>query len=88
LEKENRIKAYCANTDVRNIVSLSDIEEKEFQGIPLEEDEAKAIQLFRDYRLAKLSKKVGSDEKFNERFEYFQALSNLVDYRDWLNKKF
>lgn len=88
MEKEGRLKSYCAKKDVKNIISFSDLEEKEYNGVPLNEKEEEAIELFRNYRLSKLSKKKNSEKSFNERFEYFQALSNLVDYRDWINKKF
>ena len=87
MEKEDKIREYSAKADLDKIVSINDIEEKEFQGIPLSEDEDNAIRQFRDYRLKKLKKKLDSEEKFHERFEYLQAVSYLIDYRDFLAGK-
>ena len=86
MEKEDKIREYSSKADLDQIISINDIEEKEFQGIPLSQDESDAIQRFRNYRLEKL-KKLNSEEKFHERFEYLQAVSYLVDYRDFLKGK-
>lgn len=87
MEKEDKIKAYSSKADLNKIVSINDLEEKEFQGLPLSEDENDAIRRFKDFRLQKLKKKLDSEEKFHERFEYFQAISCLMDYRDFLKGK-
>ncbi len=76
------------NTNINDIKSISDIEEKEFEGQPLDKEELEALRIFRALRLKKLRKKVdkNKEDQFHSKYEYFRALSNLVDYKDFLKQ--
>lgn len=84
-KKEYTIKF---NTNLSEIESISDLEEKEFQGQKLEQKQMEALRIFRALRLKKLQKKAGktTEEQFHCKYEYFRAISNLVDYKDFLKK--
>jgi hypothetical protein len=87
LEKADKIIQYTQKVDPKSVVTISDIQEKEFDGLELTSEELQALQKFRKHRVKKLEKKQHQEEAFHDRYEYFRALSNLVDYRDYLNQK-
>lgn len=86
VKKEKKIIDYCSRTDVSQVVSLNDLEEKEYNGQMLSQEEEKALTIFRKIRLQRLLKKAGSEVKFHENYEYLRAVKNVVDYRDFLNE--
>ena len=56
-EEKNRIlKKYLQENDLDSLVSISDIEIKEFNGNPLIKEEKEALSKFRSARIKKLSK--------------------------------
>lgn len=87
MEHRKRIQKYLSNVDTSSVVSISDLELKEFDGEQLKAEEKEALEKFYKARIEKLKKKQDQEEIFHERFEYFRAVSNLVDYRDLLNDK-
>ena len=84
MSKKDFILDFNTNTDLNSIETLSDLEQKEFQGKSLNKEEAEALRLFRKIRLKKLKNKTDKEEQFHCRFEYFRAVFNLVDYREFL----
>lgn len=78
---------FNTDTDLSKTKTLSDIEQMEFKGQQLSKEEAEALYLFRKLRLKKLQNKTDKEEQFHHRFEYFRAVYNLVDYRDFLKSK-
>lgn len=87
MEHKKLIQTYLSNIDSSRVVSISDLEIKEFEGEQLESEEKKALQKFYKARIKKLKKKQDQEDSFHERFEYYRAISNLVDYRDILSEK-
>ncbi len=87
-EKKAILQKYIQENDLDSLVSISDIEIKEFNGSPLMEEEKKALAKFREARVKKLTKEKNKENKFNEKFEYYRTISNLIDYRDILNGNF
>lgn len=86
MKKEKKIIDYCSRVNVSQVVSLNDIEEKEFCGQALSSDEERALAIFRKIRLKRLLKKASKEDKFHENYEYLRAVKNLVDYRDFLKE--
>lgn len=84
VEHRKRIQNYLSRVDSSKVVSISDLEIKEFDGVQLNLEEKEALNKFYKARIKKLKKKQDEEEIFHERFEYFRAISNLVDYRDIL----
>ena len=87
-EKNKILKKYLQENDLDSLVSISDIEIKEFNGNQLIKEEKEALAKFRSARIKKLSKEKNKENTFNEDYEYYRTISNLIDYRDILNGKF
>jgi hypothetical protein len=87
-EKNTILQKYLQEKDLDSLVSISDIEIKEYNGSPLAEEEKKALAKFRTVRVKKLAKEKSKENKFNEKYEYYRTISNLIDYRDILNGNF
>jgi len=87
VEHKERIETYLSEVDSSKVVSISDLESKEFDGSPLDSDEKLALEKFYKARIKKLKKKQDQEDSFHQRFEYYRAISNLVDYRDILKDK-
>jgi len=77
-----------SNVDFNQLETISDLEEKEFDGISLNMLELKALRLFRELRLKTLSIQTKKESQFHNKYEYFRALSNTIDYKEFVNKKF
>ncbi len=88
VEHRKRIQTYLSQIDGSKVVSISDLEIKEFDGATLRAEEKKALEKFYKTRFKKLKKKQDEEDSFHDRFEYYRAISNLVDYRDILEDKF
>jgi len=87
VKKSKEIQAYLAKVDPQKIVSISDLEIKEFDGQPLASEEKAALVKFHTARIKKLQKKGNKESAFHGYFEYYRTLSNVVDYRDILKEK-
>lgn len=87
MEHRKRIQNYLSQVDSSQVISISDLEIKEFDGEQLRSEEKEALEKFYKARIKKLKKKQDQEDIFHERFEYFRAISNLVDYRDLLADK-
>ena len=79
------LKDYCNKIDLSNTLTISELEVKEFDGEYLSADELKALSNYRRDRIEKLKKKSGSEASFHKSYEYIRSLSNLVDYKEFLN---
>lgn len=82
-----KIKQYIEEVDPQKVISISDLELKEYDGLALENEEKEALEKFYRVRIEKLEKRQQKEESFHRKFEYFRAISNLVDYRDILSDK-
>lgn len=87
VKERTKIQDYIKEVDPRKIISISDLEIKDFQGLPLESEEKQALKKFHEARIKKLNKKKDTESLFHQEFEYYRAVSNLVDYRDILSEK-
>ncbi|MEQ8907749.1 MAG: hypothetical protein RIC95_01030 [Vicingaceae bacterium] len=87
LEKEKKIRAISESFDPASVTTIADLQDKEFSGESLTEEQEKALRSFRKLRVKKLAKKQHQEEAFHARFEYLRALSNLVDYRQFIGDK-
>ena len=87
MKKEELIIQLARKKDQHEILSISDLQEKEFEGEHLLEEEQEALREFRQLRLKKLKESSKSEKKFHKKFEYLRTLSLLLDYRDLLANK-
>lgn len=87
MENQIQIQTYIAGVDPNKVVSIIDLEIKEYEGLHLQEEEKEALNKFYKARIKRLKKKADQEASFHERFEYYRAISNLVDYRDILSEK-
>lgn len=86
LEKFEKIKKLSEQYIQEDVITISDLQEKEYNGEELSFEEEVALNKFRKIRVKKLAKKVDQEAAFHARFEYLRAISNLVDYRTFLEK--
>lgn len=63
--------------------SINDLKDKEFSGIPLTEEEKKAIHNFEQFRLKALNS-ISEEEKFHLVYRKFQVLANLCPWTNFL----
>lgn len=84
---EQEIKDYLSRVDVSKAITINDLENKDFAGKKLESEEVTALQKFRKARIKKLKTQRRKEFDFHFTYEYYRALSNLVDYRDILAEK-
>ena len=87
MENQEKIQTYLSQVDSAKVISISDLELKEFDGEVLGSEEKEALQKFYKARIKRLKKKQDQEDHFHSRFEYYRAISNLVDYRDILADK-
>lgn len=87
MEFEKTIRDYLKQVDPLEVVSIIDLELKEYEGSDLAFEERLALEKFHKARIHKLKKKKHQEESFHKRFEYYRAISNVVDYRDILAEK-
>jgi folate-dependent tRNA-U54 methylase TrmFO/GidA len=64
--------------------SINDLKEKQYDDIPLSEEEMLAIQNFDKFRNAYLNASI-NEEEFDKRYLELQAKANLADYKLFLN---
>lgn len=87
LEKKRKVIEFSASFDPSRDTTIADLQDKEFNGEPLTEEEEIALSSFQKLRVKKLAKKQHKEEAFHARFEYLRAISNLVDYRQFISNK-
>lgn len=85
--REETYKDYFSYKDPGEIISISDLREKEIRNEPLLEDEAQAVLNFDRFRLSELNK-IKSDFDFNVRFCELEALANVMDYKEFLKEEY
>ncbi|MAY84926.1 MAG: hypothetical protein CMP59_12415 [Flavobacteriales bacterium] len=88
MKNSKKILDYIAKIDPKKITSISDLEIREFGGETLGSEERAALEKYHSARNKILRKQKQKESTFHSYFEYYRALSNLVDYKDILNEKF
>ena len=74
------------NIDVNQFpVSVSDLQDRYFDGDKLTDEEAKALSNFNAYRIEYLQE-AKSEEDFEERYFELQVKANLSSYTEFLSK--
>ena len=89
-KKNNLLKAVrsiSAKTNIKNIVSINDLRDKDFEGIALSEEEKKALTAYDKFRLLELNKQL-SDDEFNQKYTLLQVMANMRPYQDFLDPKY
>ena len=66
--------------------SVSDLQDKYFDGQPLTEEERRALTNFNAFRIDYL-RSAQSEEEFEDRYFELQLKANLSSYREFLDKK-
>ena len=87
MKNAEKIQAYIAQVDPKKIISISDLEIKDFSGTPLDSEEKAAINKFHKARIKMLQSQQSEEISYHSYFEYYRTLGNLVDYRDILEDK-
>jgi hypothetical protein len=85
--KLEQLKKLLPNNVQEDVLTIHEIETKELDGSFLPEDEEKALDAFRKYRLKKLQGSVKKENKFHENYALLRAASHFVDYRNFLEIK-
>lgn len=69
---------------VAEITSIADLEEKYFEGIPLNVDEIAALKMFERYKYQQMQQ-LNTEDPFEDTYRELKVLENTVDYRQLLN---
>ncbi len=76
-----------SNTAQNAIVTINDLMDKYYSNEPLTETENKAIQRYNAYRIKYLNSQP-NEEAFDQAYTKLQAMANLTDYNEFLNKDY
>lgn len=68
-------------------ISINDVRDKEFAGQELTPEEKQALTNFDFFRISELNKQP-NDLQFHQRYRELQVISNLGDYREFLDAKY
>lgn len=85
--KQENFKKFFAKEAIGGTTSINDLREKEFSDEVLTEEEGRALLNFDRFRLSELNK-LKEDSQFHSRYRELQVMSNLADYRLFLDDKF
>ena len=85
--KQDLFRKFFTKEEIGGTISVNDLREKEFSDEPLTEEEGRALLNFDRFRLAELNK-LKEDNQFHSRYRELQVMSNMADYRMFLDNKF
>lgn len=86
-KREALLKQYFSKSAIGGTISINDLREKEFSGAFLTKEEKQALANFDRFRLAVLNAQT-DDESFHKRYQELQVMSNLDDYKEFLQEKY
>lgn len=69
------------------IVSINDLQERDFNSIALSDIERKALFRYEKYRILELNKNL-NEESFNQKYMLLQVMANMRDYSEFLDDKY
>ena len=70
-----------------SIVSINDLQERDFVGEGLSDIERKALFRYEKYRILELNKNL-NEESFNQKYMLLQVMANMRDYTEFLDDKY
>ncbi len=68
-------------------ISINDLRYKEYNDLPMTEEELTALANYDHYRLERLNGLI-SDAEFHQRYRELQTIANLGDFREFLKPQY
>ena len=89
----NAANKMAANNSVANkenliaTISINDLRYKEYNDLPMTEEEVTALANYDHYRIERLNGQI-SDAEFHQRYRELQTIANLGDFRAFLKPQY
>ncbi len=69
-------------------VSINDLRDKEFSGVPLSFDEKRALKNYDNYRIKLLNAQQDNEPAFHNIYRQLQVIANLGDWHEFLKAEY